>query len=144
MARRALTPVAEEAQDLEEEIAQFFDDPAGFVFYAFPWGEEGTPLAKEAGPDTWQLRVLEEIGRRVREGAKAEVAIGATLIAVLPMLIFGGDSLFAFTLAIVFGIITGTYSAIYVSSSLLIYMPAVRRWREEKDEKAIAAEKARA
>lgn len=82
MARRALTPVAEEAQDLEEEIAQFFDDPAGFVFYAFPWGEEGTPLAKEAGPDTWQLRVLEEIGRRVREGAKAEVAIGATLIAV--------------------------------------------------------------
>ena len=69
---------------------------------------------------------------------------GATLIAVLPMLIFGGDSLFAFTLAIVFGIITGTYSAIYVSSSLLIYMPAIRRWREEKDEKAIAAEKARA
>lgn len=69
---------------------------------------------------------------------------GATLIAVLPMLIFGGESLFAFTLAIVFGIIVGTYSAIYVSSSLLIYMPAVRRWREEKDEKAIAAEKARA
>jgi len=69
---------------------------------------------------------------------------GATLIAVLPMLIFGGDSLFAFTLAIVFGIVVGTYSAIYVSSSLLIYMPTVRRWREEKDEKAIAAEKARA
>ena len=69
---------------------------------------------------------------------------GATLIAVLPMLIFGGDSLFAFTLAIVFGIIVGTYSAIYVSSSLLIYMPTIRRWREEKDEKAIAAEKARA
>ena len=61
---------------------------------------------------------------------------GATLVAVLPMLIFGGDSLFAFTLAIVFGVITGTYSAIYVSSSLLIYMPAIRRWREDKTEKA--------
>jgi preprotein translocase SecF subunit len=64
---------------------------------------------------------------------------GATLVAVLPMLVFGGESLFAFTLAIVFGIITGTYSAIYVSSSLLIYMPKIRRWREEKDEKGAAA-----
>lgn len=69
---------------------------------------------------------------------------GGTLLAVLPMLIFGGESLFAFTLAIGFGIIIGTYSAIYVSSSLLIYMPTVRRWREDKDkdEKA-AAVKAR-
>jgi len=58
---------------------------------------------------------------------------GATLVAVLPMLIFGGDSLFAFTLAIVFGILIGTYSAIYVSSSLLIYMPHIRRWTAEKE-----------
>lgn len=82
MARRALTPVADEALDLEEEVAQFYDDPEGFVFYAFPWGEAGTPLHDQAGPDEWQLRVLREIGQRVRSGAKAEVAIGATLIAV--------------------------------------------------------------
>ena len=63
---------------------------------------------------------------------------GATLIAVLPMLIFGGESLFAFTLAICFGILVGTYSAIYVSSSLLIYMPSIRRWRDEKDAKVVA------
>ncbi len=71
---------------------------------------------------------------------------GATLIAVLPMLIFGGESLFAFTLAICFGILVGTYSAIYVSSSLLIYMPHIRRWRESKEEKDAkeAAAKARA
>ena len=68
---------------------------------------------------------------------------GATLVAVLPMLLFGGESLFAFTLAIVFGIVTGTYSAIYVSSSLLIYMPSIRRWRDEKDAKGDAAAKAR-
>lgn len=61
---------------------------------------------------------------------------GATLVAVLPMLIFGGESLFAFTLAIVFGIVTGTYSAIYVSSSILIYMPHIRRWHDEKDKDA--------
>jgi len=64
---------------------------------------------------------------------------GGTLLAILPMLTFGGESLFAFTLAIGFGIIVGTYSAIYVSSSLLIYMPSVRKWRDEKDAKAAAA-----
>jgi preprotein translocase subunit SecF len=64
---------------------------------------------------------------------------GSTMVAVLPMLIFGGESLFAFTLAICFGIVIGTYSAIYVSSSLLLYMPPIRRWREEKDIKAAAA-----
>lgn len=64
---------------------------------------------------------------------------GGTLLAILPMLTFGGESLFAFTLAIGCGIIIGTYSAIYVSSSLLIYMPAIRKWRDEKDVKAAAA-----
>lgn len=68
---------------------------------------------------------------------------GSVLVAVLPMLIFGGEALFAFTLAIVVGIVVGTYSAIYVSSSLLIYLPTVRKWRDEKDEKGAAA-KARA
>ncbi len=66
---------------------------------------------------------------------------GCTLAAVLPMLVFGGESLFAFTLAIVFGILIGTYSAIYVSSSLLIYMPAIRR-REDRDETPVEAAKA--
>jgi preprotein translocase SecF subunit len=70
---------------------------------------------------------------------------GCTLIAVLPMLVFGGESLFAFTLAIVIGILAGTYSAIYVSSSLLIYMPAIRRLRgKEKDEAAAEATKGEA
>ena len=64
---------------------------------------------------------------------------GGTLLAILPMLTFGGESLFAFTLAIGFGIIVGTYSAIYVSSSLLMYMPAIRRWRDDKEGKAAAA-----
>lgn len=31
------------------------NDPAAFVMFAFPWGKEGTPLAKHKGPKTWQL-----------------------------------------------------------------------------------------
>lgn len=44
------------------DIAGFARDPLGFVLYAFPWGEAGTPLAACDGPDEWQRDVLAEIG----------------------------------------------------------------------------------
>lgn len=62
-----------------------------------------------------------------------------TMIAILPMLIFGGSALFSFTLAIAFGIIIGTYSSIYVAGSLLLYMSPVRKLRSGGDEEAPAA-----
>ncbi|WP_267387658.1 protein translocase subunit SecF [Sphingomonas sp. GC_Shp_3] len=42
------------------------------------------------------------------------------LIALLALLIFGGHVLRGFTAAMILGIVVGTYSSIYVSSSLLI------------------------
>src|SRR3569623_3033741 len=42
------------------------------------------------------------------------------LLALLALLIFGGHVLRGFTAAMILGIIVGTYSSIYVSSSLLI------------------------
>lgn len=62
-----------------------------------------------------------------------------TMIAILPMLIFGGSALFSFTLSIAFGIIIGTYSSIYVAGSLLLYMTPVRKLRSGGDEEAPAA-----
>lgn len=50
-----------------------------------------------------------------------------TALAILPLLIFGSDSLFAMTVAILVGILVGTYSSVYVAASLLIYMPAIRQ-----------------
>lgn len=46
---------------LADEVGEFFDDPLGFVYYSFPWGEVGTELENEDGPDDWQARVLEDI-----------------------------------------------------------------------------------
>jgi preprotein translocase subunit SecF len=44
-----------------------------------------------------------------------------TLIAaLLAMLLLGPDVIFGFTAAMVLGIVVGTYSSIFVSSSLLI------------------------
>jgi preprotein translocase SecF subunit len=48
----------------------------------------------------------------------------ATSAAILPMLIYGGPTLFDLSAAILFGIVVGTFSSIYVASALLLYLPA--------------------
>lgn len=45
---------------------------------------------------------------------------GTTLIAVLVILIFGGEVLRAFAFTLAFGIIIGTYSSIFVASALVL------------------------
>jgi len=58
---------------------------------------------------------------------------GTTLLAVLPLVIFGGDALFNFSLAVTWGIVIGTYSSIFVAASLLLYMPPIRRTVAEEE-----------
>jgi preprotein translocase subunit SecF len=48
----------------------------------------------------------------------------ATAISILPLLIFGGPALFDFSAPIMFGIVVGTFSSIYVAAALLLYLPA--------------------
>ncbi len=63
---------------LEENICRFVYDPLQFVLFAFPWGEAGTALADESGPDEWQTEVLNLIGRELKSPSKP----GAIRIAV--------------------------------------------------------------
>ena len=51
--------------ELIDDIAQFINDPLGFVEYAFSWGSG--ELEGQSGPDVWQREFLEELGREVRE-----------------------------------------------------------------------------
>ncbi len=48
-----------------------------------------------------------------------------TAAAVIPLVIWGGDALFGFAVAILFGIVIGTYSSIYVASAMLLYMKPI-------------------
>jgi len=48
----------------------------------------------------------------------------ATATSIVPLLIYGGPSLFDFSAAILFGIVVGTFSSIYVAAALLLYLPA--------------------
>lgn len=45
-----------------------------------------------------------------------------TLLALSALLVFGGEVIRGFTWALVFGILVGTFSSVYVASPLLLYM----------------------
>lgn len=47
---------------------------------------------------------------------------GTVLLALIGLVTLGGDVLFGFSAAMIFGVIIGTYSSVYVSATLLIYM----------------------
>jgi preprotein translocase subunit SecF len=48
----------------------------------------------------------------------------ATAISILPLYFFGGPDLADFSGPILFGILVGTFSSIYVAAALLLYLPA--------------------
>lgn len=50
-----------------------------------------------------------------------------TLLVVIALLLFGGSSLFGFSLALTIGIIVGTYSSIYIASSLSLALGLSRQ-----------------
>lgn len=61
--------------ELIEDIASFYDDPLGFILYAFPWGEKGTPLAGEEGPDSWQVDICHVVQDHIRRGFTLDAAL---------------------------------------------------------------------
>lgn len=60
-----------QARDLElivNDLATFEFDPVGFVLWAFPWGEKGSQLEAEEGPEQWQIDHLNRIGEKLEAG----------------------------------------------------------------------------
>jgi len=47
---------------------------------------------------------------------------GTTLVAVLALYFFGGEVLRGFSFALIWGILVGTYSSIYVAAPFLLYL----------------------
>ena len=78
------------------------------------------------------LSVNETLPRTVMTSVTIMLALGA-------LLIFGGHVLRGFTAAMMLGVVVGTYSSVYVSSSLLITLGLKPNPMERKGEKGIAA-----
>lgn len=59
--------------------------------------------------------------------SRTTMTAGMTLLALLPLVIMGGETLINFSAALTWGIFVGTYSSIFVAAALLLYMPPLRR-----------------
>ena len=60
---------------LIDALGSFTHDPLGFVYFAYPWGEKGTPLENATGPDEWQIKLLKDIGEKLKKGKSLQTAI---------------------------------------------------------------------
>ena len=65
--------------------------------------------------DVLNLSINETLARTFLTG-------GTVLSALIGLIFFGGDVLFGFSLAMAFGVLIGTFSSIYISATILIYM----------------------
>lgn len=71
----------DELNDLILELAEFELDPLGFVYWAFPWGEPGSPLEHEQLED-WQIEFFDTIGKKLREGLSLQAAMDGVIMPV--------------------------------------------------------------
>jgi len=81
------------------------------------------------------LSVNETLPRTVMTSVTIMLALGA-------LLLFGGHVLRGFTAAMMLGIVVGTYSSVYVSSSLLITLGLSPQIAERKASKTSIADRA--
>jgi hypothetical protein len=64
---------AEFEKQLVHDIDQFYDDPLGYIMYAFPWGEKGTELEEHDGPDQWQADQMDRVRRGIRKDPEGTI-----------------------------------------------------------------------
>jgi len=59
--------------------------------------------------------------------SRTTLTVATTVLAALALVLFGGSSLFSFSIITLIGIIIGTYSSIYVSAPVLIHLGLDRK-----------------
>ena len=58
---------------------------------------------------------------------------GTTLLALIALLIFGGDVIRGFVFAITWGVVVGTYSSVYVAKNVVLMLGVKRDWSKPSD-----------
>ena len=71
--------------------------------------------------DVMNLSVNETLSRTV-------MTSGTTLVALIALLVLGGDVIRGFVFAITFGIVIGTYSSVYVAKNVVLWLGVKRDW----------------
>jgi preprotein translocase subunit SecF len=76
---------------------------------------------KMALRDVMNLSVNETLSRTV-------MTSGTTLIALIALLVLGGDVIRAFVFAIAWGVVVGTYSSVFVAKNVVLFLGTKRDW----------------
>lgn len=70
-----------------------------------------------------KMGLLEVINVSLNETLTRTINTGSTtLLATLALVLWGGDVIHSFSMAMFFGVIIGTYSSIFISAPLLVYL----------------------
>lgn len=84
--------------------------------------------------DVMNLSVNETLSRTV-------MTSGTTLIALLSLVVLGGDVIRGFTMAMTWGVITGTYSSVFVAKNIVLFLGLDRNKQKKDPAEAIFGEK---
>ncbi|OSP56278.1 protein translocase subunit SecF [Pseudoruegeria sp. SK021] len=74
--------------------------------------------------DVMNLSVNETLSRTV-------MTSGTTLIALIALLVLGGDVIRGFVFAITWGVVIGTYSSVFVAKNIVLYLGVKRDWSKK-------------
>jgi preprotein translocase subunit SecF len=77
--------------------------------------------------DVMNLALNETLGRTL-------MTVTTTCIALFALLFFGGPVVFGFAFAVIFGILIGTYSSIWVASAIVLWLGVKRDWGPKSGE----------
>lgn len=87
-----------------------------------------------------KMPLTELLNLSINETLSRTILTGVTTIAVLLALFFlGGDVIRNFTFAMLFGVIIGTYSSIFISAPVIDYLGIKRDWSDETAKAAAGA-----
>jgi len=70
---------------------------------------------KKPLPDLLNLSINNTLSRTI-------LTAGTTVVALVALVVFGGHVIYGFSLAVLFGVIIGTYSSVYIAAPILIFM----------------------
>jgi preprotein translocase subunit SecF/SecD/SecF fusion protein len=92
-----------------------------------------------------RMELTELLNLSINETLSRTILTGVTAIAVLISLyIFGGEVIRNFNFAMLFGVVVGTYSSIFIAAPVLGYLGVKREWGGSSDKPTKAAEAAKA
>jgi preprotein translocase subunit SecF len=87
-----------------------------------------------------KMPLTELLNLSINETLSRTILTGVTTIAVLLALFFlGGDVIQNFTFAMLFGVIIGTYSSIFISAPVIDFLGIKRDWSDEAAKTAASA-----